>query len=686
MSKSFAQTKLSLNKGPFFTPRMSPTASTFRPLISVVLPTYNQSSYLEASLRSILAEKRYPIEIIVVDDGSTDNTSDVLARFSEDPHLKIIRQENAGVSAALNTGFSAAKGSFLTWTSSDNRYQPGALEQLADFLLANPMTDLVYANVELIDEYGKAFSNSFYRCPNQAPEKSSVLLLPQEAETLCQINDNFINACFMFRRALRDRVGAYNCDYRGYEDYDYWLRSAVTGRIRHIGEKPPLYQYRLHRNSLTEHLSSDSLSKLQRPLVERTRELKSLLERCLRLELSCCPTLGLDGRIGVTDCLSNAGHWIETESSDSSDQLFSLSIAEPALPEEIVEQYAKALGSWRALTARKLPTTDATLTLCRSTHRRFLAVPRLGAGILLYRRFQQPNGGSKTQKNICPPSGAVLSGAVLSPPLRIPTVLKRARGSSFAAVTPGGESNGTILVLPPDSPSPGSGSAPIDRLRQKHSWVLEVLPRLIELERKYTFVLFCENRNQRCTADSINTAVADNTNLRIIDVSTDINTQTADCSVDSPVESLMFVLSSVDCILSIRGPLFDSSDLLETRIEAGIAASAGISIVVLSNSFPESSSLSIGEIVNNKSRLSEDDLSSLLASLYLPAPHISLLALADLDDMPQKEKERVITGTLEDACLGVPLDSADQYLQTATPEEFGTALVNLLFSDQPCGD
>jgi len=100
-------------------------------LVSVVLPVYNQAGYLPAALDSVFAQTYLHYELIVVDDGSTDATPQVLADYQQRHAFTVIRQANQRLPRALNTGFAAARGEYLTWTSSDNVMLPDMLAVLA---------------------------------------------------------------------------------------------------------------------------------------------------------------------------------------------------------------------------------------------------------------------------------------------------------------------------------------------------------------------------------------------------------------------------------------------------------------------------------------------------------------------------------------------------------------------------
>src|SRR5574337_314358 len=109
------------------------SSSTQPPLISIVLPTYNGAAYLRESLDSCLNQSFQDLELIVVDDGSTDDTETILGSYS-DPRLRVLKQSNQGLAAALNAGFAQTRGRFLSWTSDDNLYLPEAMAVMCRYL------------------------------------------------------------------------------------------------------------------------------------------------------------------------------------------------------------------------------------------------------------------------------------------------------------------------------------------------------------------------------------------------------------------------------------------------------------------------------------------------------------------------------------------------------------------------
>ena len=214
--------------------------SAANPRVSIVLPTYNGSRFLVQAVRSCLQQTFQDLELIVVDDASTDETAAILAEQGRsDERLTILHNHrNRGLPASLNRGFSVARGRYLTWTSDDNWYRPAAVEAMLAFLESQPSVDLVYADHTVI--HGDAGREEARTC--------------EPAENLTEVN--VVQACFLFRRSLLEKVGDYNEGLACAEDYDYWLRARVEG-FRLAPLHRDLYVYRLHADSLTDRLPGE---------------------------------------------------------------------------------------------------------------------------------------------------------------------------------------------------------------------------------------------------------------------------------------------------------------------------------------------------------------------------------------------------------------------------------------------
>src|SRR6266481_3050397 len=220
-------------------------------LVSVVLPVYNGEKFVAEAIESVLAQSYAAFELILVDDGSTDRTPEILAHYSEHPKVRRFRQENRKLPAALNAGFAEARGQFFTWISDDNRMHPGMLAELVGFLESHPDVEMVYADEELIDEHGAPALNSDFCQIYQSPANSNVLRRPRDSGELNFIQNNFIGGCFLYRSWTARVVGDYSEQCFGFEDYDYWMRMNALFRIAHLGKPDILYSYRLHPRSLT---------------------------------------------------------------------------------------------------------------------------------------------------------------------------------------------------------------------------------------------------------------------------------------------------------------------------------------------------------------------------------------------------------------------------------------------------
>lgn len=206
-----------------------------KPFVSIVLPTYNGSRYIKESIDSILAQTFTDWELIAVDDGSTDGTSELLNQYASlDKRIIVIHNVvNQKLPASLNIGFARARGKYLTWTSDDNRYLPYAIETMVKYLEESPHAIVVRSNYYFIDMTGTRIGQS------------------QGYSDYKMYRQNCFGACFLYRREVLEQVGEYNIDAFGVEDYDYWLRILDRfGKIDSIDEK--LYEYRRHGESLSE--------------------------------------------------------------------------------------------------------------------------------------------------------------------------------------------------------------------------------------------------------------------------------------------------------------------------------------------------------------------------------------------------------------------------------------------------
>ena len=251
----------------------------YLPKVSVVLPVWNQADLLGESIQSVLNQTYPNLELIVVDDGSTQDLGPVLSQFSGDPRLRLLRRQHEGLPQALNAGFRLAEGDFWTWTSADNVMGTEMLAALLRFLLLNPAVDMTYGDMELISGTGAALTESSYHLFNQRAGASNELRLSRSVETLGLLDDNFIGACFLYRARMGWTLGDYDSALLGTEDYDYWLRMNDLGVIRKLDLGECLYRYRVHDDTLSGRHGDGTITHNVQILLDYQRQRLSFYRR-----------------------------------------------------------------------------------------------------------------------------------------------------------------------------------------------------------------------------------------------------------------------------------------------------------------------------------------------------------------------------------------------------------------------
>jgi glycosyltransferase involved in cell wall biosynthesis len=213
---------------------------TSSPLVSVVIPAHNAERFIGEAIESVLAQTYAPVELIVVDDGSTDETATVAAAYSE---VTVISQENAGPSAARNRGALAASGEFLAFHDSDDAMAPDKLAVQVGHMLDNPSVGCVLAEQELLVEPGAEL-------PFWAEGSKVPTIMPSRPPELA--NEPDVHPMTMVvRRETFERVGPFDESMRAAEDLDWMLRASEEGvEIARLSRV--LLRRRVHPASLTQ--------------------------------------------------------------------------------------------------------------------------------------------------------------------------------------------------------------------------------------------------------------------------------------------------------------------------------------------------------------------------------------------------------------------------------------------------
>ena len=216
------------------------------PVVSVIIPSYNHAQYIEAAIGSVLQQSLRDIELIVIDDGSKDDSRALLATI-KDPRMQVLLQENRGAHATINRGLKIARGKYFAILNSDDEYMPERLELAVAELEHKPDAGFVSSWIELID--GEGVSLGVKRgWENMLPwpaAQPSATLKALNVFNLNLLASNFISTTsnIVMRRELFDEVGEFR-NLRFAHDWDFCLR-AVAKRDASLIPKP-LMKYRVH--------------------------------------------------------------------------------------------------------------------------------------------------------------------------------------------------------------------------------------------------------------------------------------------------------------------------------------------------------------------------------------------------------------------------------------------------------
>lgn len=221
------------------------------PLVSVLMCVYNDEKYVSLAIESILTQSYNNFEFIIVDDGSTDNTSNILKSYSTKHEcIKLFRINNSGTTAAANFGLSKVKGKYVARIDSDDISFPDRLRIEVEYLEINPSTALIGGGAEIIDVNGNVIGER-----NIKTKRPAITLLKRNI---------FQQSDVMFRTDVARNLGGYREKFYNGEDYDLWLRISEKAHIVKINTL--LGQWRLNGSGYSfsrrkEQLLSDKIIK-----------------------------------------------------------------------------------------------------------------------------------------------------------------------------------------------------------------------------------------------------------------------------------------------------------------------------------------------------------------------------------------------------------------------------------------
>jgi glycosyltransferase involved in cell wall biosynthesis len=210
-------------------------------LVSIIMPAFNAERYIEESIKSALAQSYPNFELIIINDGSTDRTLEVIERI-EDSRIRVIHQPNAGVATARNSGIKKSRGEFIAFLDSDDLWHPLKIQKQVEALTSFPDVGLSYTDTYLFRDKQ---SNCFYRPYTELNNLSNIYLR--------LLTHNFIHTLTVMVRAnLLYAMDSPEFDPNlfGTEDWDFWIRLVQETKVLHIQEK--LAYYRIHSQGISK--------------------------------------------------------------------------------------------------------------------------------------------------------------------------------------------------------------------------------------------------------------------------------------------------------------------------------------------------------------------------------------------------------------------------------------------------
>lgn len=226
----------------YFCPKKSTRMNTLtfdaKPLVTILLCTYNRAKYLQRCIESVLAQTNQDWELLVVDDGSKDDTFQIVDAFlQQHPNIRYMKHRNKKLALSRNVGIMASFGQYITFIDSDDLYKPNHIQSRVDYMLQHPEVDLIEGGIELEEEI---FLADYYR-PGQ----------------LINIRDCVVGPTFFGKRAVYFKLKGYNIIYYA-EDAEFWERAAKEFKVAKFSG-PETYVYSRADDSITK-IETDKIS------------------------------------------------------------------------------------------------------------------------------------------------------------------------------------------------------------------------------------------------------------------------------------------------------------------------------------------------------------------------------------------------------------------------------------------
>ena len=226
-------------------------------LVTVYITNYNYGDYIEVAIQSVLNQTLQDFELIIIDDGSTDNSKEIIEQYKDHAQVKIVYQKNKGLNVTNNIALRASSGKYIVRLDADDFLKEDALEKLSSKLEADDELGLVFPNYYMVDADGKVISEEV-----RHDFDKEVQLFDQAAH----------GACTMIRSDFLRAVGGYNESYNCQDGYELWIKFTSHYKVSNVNE--PLFYYRQHGANLTsnENKILDTRAKMNANFVKEKEE------------------------------------------------------------------------------------------------------------------------------------------------------------------------------------------------------------------------------------------------------------------------------------------------------------------------------------------------------------------------------------------------------------------------------
>lgn len=232
------------------------------PLVSVYITNYNYERFIEQSIESVLGQSLQNWELIIIDDGSTDNSKEIIERYRDDERMTIIYQQNKGLNITNNVAMRVARGKYIMRLDADDYLTLNALERMSEALEADDSLGLIFPDYYYVDAEGHITGEE-----KRHNFEKEVSLYDQPAH----------GACTMIRLSFLKKIGGYNESFTCQDGYDLWLKFITHYSVRNITE--PLFYYRRHGTNLTT--NEERILETRRAIKKTFLDLHSVKDSCL---------------------------------------------------------------------------------------------------------------------------------------------------------------------------------------------------------------------------------------------------------------------------------------------------------------------------------------------------------------------------------------------------------------------